>query len=208
MILLNGIKLGFVLAFLVGPVFFTIIQTSVERGFWNGVLVALGVSLCDILYVTVCYFGLARFIDQEQNKIYMAYGGGSILIMFGLYHLIIKSRKSKEKPVLFKGEKGKFRYFLKGFIINGISPMVILFWLGAISIASVDFGYSKGSQFTIFFIAVLATVLGTDIMKAYLADKLRRMVTSRTLMYLNIVVGLILIVFGTRLFLMARNFQL
>ena len=82
MIVLNGIKLGFVLTFLVGPVFFAILQTSVERGFWSGVLVSLGVSLSDIIYVTVCYFGLAQFIDQDQNKIYMAYGGGAILILF------------------------------------------------------------------------------------------------------------------------------
>src|SRR6478736_7925333 len=125
MIILNGIKLGFVLAFLVGPVFFTIIQTSVERGFWNGVLVALGVSLSDILYVTVCYLGLAQFIDQSQNKVYMAYGGGVILISFGLYHLLVKSRRSAKEVVRTEAGKGKFRYFLKGFIINGISPMVI-----------------------------------------------------------------------------------
>ena len=35
-IILNGIQLGVVLAFLVGPVFFSIIQTSVEKGFWKG----------------------------------------------------------------------------------------------------------------------------------------------------------------------------
>ena len=40
-ILFNGLKFGIVLAFLIGPVFFTIIQASIERGFWVGVLVAL-----------------------------------------------------------------------------------------------------------------------------------------------------------------------
>ena len=199
MIILNGIKLGLVLTFLVGPVFFTILQTSVERGFWSGVLVALGVSLSDIIYVTVCYFGLAQFIDQDQNKIYMAYGGGAILILFGLYHALIKSRKSINKEIKQVEDRGKFRYFLKGFVINGISPMVILFWLGAISIASVDFGYSKGIQFLIFFASVLVTVFITDLLKAYLANKLRRLVTPRTMMYLNIIVGVILIVFGGRL---------
>jgi len=199
MIVINGIKLGFVLAFLVGPVFFAILQTSVERGFWSGVLVALGVSLSDIMYVTVCYFGLTQFIDQDQNKVYMAYGGGAILILFGLYHSLIKSRKSINGEIKKVEDRGKFRYFLKGFIINGISPMVILFWLGAISIASVDFGYSKGIQFFIFFAAVLGTVLITDLLKAYLANKLRRLVTPRTMMYLNIIVGIILMVFGGRL---------
>jgi len=50
-IVFNGVKFGFSLAFLIGPVFFTIIQTSIERGFWNGAWVALGVSLSDAVYV-------------------------------------------------------------------------------------------------------------------------------------------------------------
>jgi len=199
MIVWNGIKLGFVLAFLVGPVFFTIIQASVERGFPNGVLVALGVSLSDVLYVSICYFGLAHFIANEQNKLYMAYGGGVILIVFGLYHLFIKSRRSLQTSGAFVQERGKLKFFIKGFIINGISPMVILFWLGAISVASVDFGYTRGAEFFIFFAAVLGTVLVTDILKAYLADKLRGLVTARSMMLLNVLVGIILLVFGGRL---------
>jgi threonine/homoserine/homoserine lactone efflux protein len=207
MIVLNGIKLGLVLSFLVGPVFFAIIQTSVERGFWNGFLVALGVSFSDTLYVTICYFGLAQFINNDQNKIYMAYGGGVILILFGLYHMLIKSRRSLRMEMKSVDEKGKIRFFLKGFIINGISPMVILFWLGAISVASVDFGYTKGIQFFIFFITVLITVFSTDLLKAYLAHKLRNIVTARSLMFLNIIVGFILLVFGTRMILIARDFS-
>ena len=38
-------------------------------------------------------------------------------------------------------------YFAGGFIINGMSPMVLIFWIGAISIASLDFGYTKGFEF-------------------------------------------------------------
>jgi threonine/homoserine/homoserine lactone efflux protein len=128
-------------------------------------------------------------------------------MLFGLYHLFVKSRRNRNEIVKSIAEKGKFRYFLKGFIINGISPMVILFWLGAISVASVDFGYSKGTQFLIFFASVLCTVLFTDLTKAYLANKLRRLVTPRALMFLNIIVGIILIAFGTRLFLMAKDFS-
>lgn len=205
MIILNGIKLGLVLALLVGPVFFAIIQTSVERGLWSGILVALGVSLSDVMYVAICYFGLAQFINLEQNKVYMAFGGGIVLILFGLYHIIIKSRRSMNGAPKSTEEKGKFRYFLKGFVINGISPMVILFWLGAISIASVDFGYTQGIQFFVFFGVVLLTVLFTDVMKAYLADKLRRLVNARSLMFMNIAVGVLLLFFGGRLILLGMS---
>ena len=205
LVLLKGIQLGIVLTFLVGPVFFTIIQTSIERGFWRGAMVALGVSLSDITYVTICYFGLAQVMTNSNLKVTMAYGGGAILIGFGLYHLLIKSRRmitDVQPPV---GERNFLRYVIKGFVINGITPMVLFFWIGAVSIATIDFGYSSVGEFVLFFGAVLLTVLTTDLLKAYLADKLRRIITPRTLMVMNIILGIVLIFFGCRLILLAKT---
>lgn len=205
-IILNGLKLGVVLAFLVGPVFFTIIQTSVEKGFWNGVIVSLGVSLSDVLYVTICYFGLVQFINEPGFRVYLAYAGGVILILFGLYHLFIKSRRNVHPSLDVANEKKMYRYFVKGFIINGLSPMVLIFWIGTISVASIDFGYSRGFEFFLFFSVVLGTVLATDILKAYLADKLRQLVTQRLMRVMNVIVGICLIIFGGRLIFLADTF--
>lgn len=202
-IIFKGVQLGIVLAFLVGPVFFTIIQTSVEKGFGNGALVAIGVSISDILYVTVCYFGLFQFLNDPKSKTNMAYIGGAILIAFGLYHLIVKARRAKMVSFHSEAEKKPLKYILKGFIINGFTPMVFIFWIGTISIATIDFGYSTGFEFFIFFLALLITVLATDITKAFLADKLRRLITHRFLMIMNIVVGVFLVGFGIRLLFMA-----
>jgi threonine/homoserine/homoserine lactone efflux protein len=204
-IIFNSIKMGLVLAVLVGPVFFTILQTSVERGFWSGVLVSLGVSVSDIAYISICYFGLVQFIHDPNFKMYLAYAGGVILVLFGLYHLLIKSRKPL-RPLMAPNEKKSYRYFVKGFIINSLSPMVPVFWIGAISIASLDFGYVHRYEFLFFFSMVLATVLATDLLKAYLADKLRRLVTQRLMTILNITVGVFLVVFGIRLWFMAETF--
>lgn len=205
-IIFNGFKLGIVLAFLIGPVFFTIIQTSVERGFKNGVLVSLGVSLSDILYVAICYFGLVQFINEPGFRQNLAYAGGGILVLFGLYHLLVKSRRNIQSGLEIEASKKMYRYFAKGFVINGLSPMVLIFWIGTISVASLDFGYSRGYEFFIFFCVVLATVLTTDILKAYLADKLRRLITRRLMMIMNIIVGICLIIFGARLIYLAESF--
>jgi len=102
-------------------------------------------------------------------------------------------------------KKKPLKYILKGFIINGITPMVFIFWIGTISIATIDFGYSTGFEFFIFFLALLSTVLATDMTKAFLADKLRRLITHRFLMIMNVVVGVFLIGFGIRLLFMAKN---
>ncbi len=204
-IVFNGVKFGVVLAFLVGPVFFTIIQTSIERGFWNGALVAFGVSLSDTVYVAVCYFGLFQFLNEPKFRTNMAYAGGAILILFGLYHLIVKSRKALAITVKAANEPNSFKYFAKGFIINGISPMVLIFWIGTLSFATIDFGYTRGTQMFIFFSAVLCSVLATDLLKAFLADKLRALITSKFLMIMNVLVGICLIVFGIRLLWMAKT---
>ena len=195
---LQGIQFGIVLAFLIGPVFFTLLQTSVEKGFFYGVMVAIGVSLSDLLYVAICYLGLINLVNNPANRVYLAYGGGAILILFGAYHIFIKARSKSMFKATAK-EKGAFRYMLKGFIINGFSPAVLFFWVGTISLVSVDFGYAEGRDFYIFFGAVLATVLLTDILKAFLSDKLRSLVTNRFMSISNIVLGIVLIVFGLRL---------
>lgn len=203
-IILNGVKFGVVLAFLVGPVFFTIIQVSIEFGFWKGFMVTLGVSLSDTIYVTICYFGLVQLIHDPQFRMWMAYVGGTILILFGGYQLLIKGRRKTSGEFEQVGEKPFYRYFLKGFIINGLSPTVFIFWVGTISLASIDLGYSSGSHFFIFFSSLLGTVLMTDILKAYLAGKLRTLVTPRFLMIMNIVLGIALIILGCRLILQAK----
>jgi threonine/homoserine/homoserine lactone efflux protein len=203
-IIFNGFKVGLVLAFLIGPVFFTIIQTSIEKGFWKGAVVALGVSLSDVVYVTICYFGLFQFLNEAKWRSTMAYAGGIILIIFGLYHLLIKSRHAVQK-VKAASESSVFKYFMKGFIINGITPMVLIFWIGTLSVATIDFGYRHGAELFWFFGTLLATVLATDILKAYVAGKLRRIVTKRFLMIVNVVVGICLSIFGIQLLLMAGN---
>lgn len=206
MIVLNGIKFGLILALLIGPVFFTIIQTSIEKGFWNGALVAVGVSLSDIFYVAICYLGLAQLIENGEFRMYLAYTGGTILILFGCYHLLVKSRRATQSIIKIASERSNFRYILKGFVINGLSPMVPIFWIGAISIASLDLGYADGITLLVFLISLLATVLVTDVIKAYLAGKLRNLVTPRFLKIMNISLGIVLIVFGGRLIMIAQTF--
>lgn len=206
MIVLNGIKFGLILALLIGPVFFTIIQTSVEKGFWNGAWVAVGVSLSDVFYVSICYLGMAQVLEDGEFRMYLAYAGGAILIFFGLYHLLVKSRRGVRRQIEAANEKGVIRYIFKGFVINGLSPMVPIFWIGAISIASLDFGYTGGFTLGVFLTSLLVTVLITDVAKAYLADKLRSMVTPRFMTIMNLTLGVLLIVFGGRLIMIAQTF--
>ena len=206
-IVLKGIVSGLVLALLIGPVFFSLIQTSIERGFLSGVLVAVGVSLSDALYIFLAYMGLSQVFSNGDNQRYMAYFGGAILFAFGAYYLFVKSRKILDFKSVNIKSTSPWRLISKGFIINGLSPMVLIFWLGTVSVATGEFGYTTTTQVVTFFSAIVATVLLTDIIKAKLADKLRSVMTPRLVRVMNLVLGVVMLIFGGRLLLYADNFN-
>jgi len=200
-IIIKGVLSGIVLAFLIGPVFFTLLQTSIERGFSSGVFVAIGISLSDSFYIFISYFGLTQFMQAESFRLYMAYGGGVILLLFGIYYLFIKSKKlARYDPEKVESASG-LRLAAKGFLINGLSPMVLFFWLATVSVATTQLGYNSNNHALIFFSSIVCTVFVTDVIKAKLADKLRTLITPRVIRILNIVLGLVMVIFAGKLIL-------
>lgn len=205
-IFLNGILSGIVLALLIGPVFFTILQTSIERGFMSGFFVAVGVSLSDAVYISLCYLGIYQVFDKGNFREYLAYFGGGVLVIFGLYYLIIKSKKLSAYDPRKVYTRSPIRLVGKGFLINGLTPMVLIFWLGAVGVATTKFGYVTPGQAIPYFAAIIGTVFITDVLKAKLADKLRVVLTPKFIRSLNIIVGLVLLIFGARLIYIADHF--
>lgn len=200
--IVNGIGYGLLLAVLVGPVFFTLIQTSIERGFKSGVYVAVGIAFSDALCITITYLGISNVVSDPAFRIYLSYVGGVILLCFGIYYLAIKSRR----PVIFSAEhieeRSPLRLMAKGFLINGFNPMVLFFWIATIGLASSHFGYTSRGSVIVFLCSIVGTVFITDIIKAKLSDKLRVMLTTRFMKIMNIVVGIVMFGFGLKLIIL------
>ena len=202
-IIVKGLLSGIVLAFLIGPVFFTLIQTSIERGFKCGALVAIGISLSDASYIFMAYLGLSQIVSNDAFTVYLGYAGGLIMLGFGIYYVFIKSRKlSLFTPSQIQA-RSPWRYIAKGFIINGLSPMVLIFWVGTMGVATTEFGYNTPYKASIYFSTIVLTVFCTDLIKAKLADKLRSVLTPKFVRALNVGVGIALIIFAGRMILYA-----
>lgn len=194
----NGFLFGLLLSVLVGPVFFALIQNSIEKGFWSGFFMAIGIALSDSFYIAVTYFGVSRFVDNPTFNMWLGGVGGVIMLGFGAVYLL--------KPVPQKGIKQSheestkwFRQILKGFFLNGVNPFVLFFWIGIMTKISIDFDFST-NQLLVFFVTLIATVFSLDVTKSYFAMKLREIVTPRFMKIMNRVVGVVLILFSLRLF--------
>lgn len=194
----NGFLMGLLLSVLIGPVFFALIQNSIEKGFWSGFFMAIGIALSDAFYIAITYFGVSRLIENESFNMWLGGIGGTIMLIFGGVYLF--------KPVPVKGARQRhdeetkwFQQILKGFFLNGVNPFVLFFWIGVVSKVSIDFD-GEPNLLTVFFVTLIATVFATDVTKSYFATKLSEIVTPRFMKIMNRVVGIALLAFSLRLF--------
>jgi threonine/homoserine/homoserine lactone efflux protein len=150
----------------------------------------LGVSLSDILYVTVANLMSPLMNMLSRYDTWLAYGGSVILMAMGVNGLFkkqIPKRPGEEVITLTGGHY--FRIWLSGFLINTINPGVVINWLAAVKIVSkttADYSPQADTIYRIiFFGTCLILVLGIDFLKVFLADKIRGWLTLRRIMILN-----------------------
>ena len=78
--------LGFFLAFMIGPVFFVLIETSATKGFRAAVAFDIGVILADIIFIGVAYFSSFQLLENLSNNVNGAkleFTSTNTLIKFG-----------------------------------------------------------------------------------------------------------------------------
>lgn len=187
----DGVLLGFLLSFMTGPIFFSLIETSIKRGFKAAIFFCSGVWISDLIFISIVFLGLTFIKDFPNFNFYVGIIGGILLCIFGLVAFFNKTEiNTKVKTTA----KSNFGDFLKGIAINVFNPFVILFWIGIIGNLTKKEINVKNS--VLFLTSLLLTVAISDILKAYLAQKIRNRITPQYLKILNIVVGVGLISCG------------
>lgn len=195
---LEGVSMGLLLSAMIGPVFFTLIQSSLEHGFRYAMSLALGILVSDTFYVLVTYFGISLLVQFPSFEQVLGYGGGFILVGFGIGSLLKKDKPRPNSGGLPVAKGKKKTAFLKGFSINGINPFVLLFWISIASLVGSKQNFSSSSVFLYYF-GILGTVFLVDLLKAFIAKKLAKFITPKITFYMNKAVGFILIGFGLRM---------
>jgi threonine/homoserine/homoserine lactone efflux protein len=187
----QGFGLGLVLCIAIGPSFFALIQTSIRNGFHSGAALAFGIFLSDLLCVALAYLGASRLFDNPHNKLLIGVIGGTVLIVFGIYNLQKKTIVVQENIDIKKNFSISLTV-LKGFLLNILNPAVFLLWMGWMGLIS-SRGDFKPYHVVTFFSVALLTVFGTDVLKAYGAFWIRKYLRPMLLVWLNRLVGAIMI---------------
>ncbi len=196
--LIAAIPLGFFLAFLIGPVFFVLLETGAIKGFRAALALDLGVVLADIVFIVIAYFSTNQLLEKIKDDPALFIFGGTILLSYGIISLV-KSKKSYRQSidttVIIIKKNNYVQLFIKGFLLNFINIGVLGFWLGLIIVFGPQLEMDT-SRILSFFGAILVTYLVIDVFKILAAKKLNKKLTPYRIYQVKRIISIIIIISG------------
>jgi len=214
----QAIGIGFLLSIMIGPVFFVLLEISITKGFKSALIFDLGVLLSDLFYIVISLFFAYQLkgLGDVRNNLALSILGGSLFMAFGVYNLFFKKVRLApidldrelidlpEQQVKPKRKKDNTMLVLKGFTLNLLNPGVVIYWLAIIAKGfDLVAKYESDIHISIYLAIILITFFGIDCLKAYVANKLKPLVTVNLLKALNLLIGVIFS--GTGVFLILRQ---
>ena len=203
--ILKGVLLGFILSISIGPVIFAIIKQSLTNGKRSGYAFVAGVSSSDFILLFICNFFTSLFNLVLSHKSTIALAGAGFLFLMGLYTLFFKKMKLENMGIDGAHKtvsiKNLLSSYFSGFLMNTLNPSVFLFWFAwtAAINTSADDTPNPVQYKLIVFGTCLGFVLISDLIKVFLAGKLRPRLTEKNLLWINRVSGMIILIFSAAL---------
>lgn len=187
--LFYGLITGVLLCLTFGTVFFSLVQNSVDNGYKSGIKIALGVVVCDAIFVFFAIFGTALLPHIENFESWMAGAGIVFLLILGINNLV----QNQPKIAYPKSRFGNFLfYFSTGFLLNGLNPVNFISWVTIATYIRSTLHYEI-DEMMVFFGASLLAIFLTESGIALSAHKLKRIFTPRTVKIFNQVTGVVFV---------------
>jgi threonine/homoserine/homoserine lactone efflux protein len=190
----QGLLFGLPFVFVVGPALFAILQTSVSKGFYSGMQLAIGISLSDLSLMMLCYFGMVQYIKNDTFQIILGFVGTVFLAFYGIYMFNKKTVPSKTKVKEIKLKInwiGVFSEVAKGFFLNLMNPFLWVLWFG---IVSSNTGNRASAEAVLFILGIVSMIFCTDMLKSFFANRLTTLLSDKVILMVNKVAGIILMI--------------
>lgn len=196
--ILAAIPLGFVLSFMIGPVFFILLETSITKGFRAALVFNSGVVLGDIVFILIAFFSSYRLIQSIKDEPALFIFGGVLMFTYGIISFIKVKKSFKlstDETVAMIKKKDYGNLFLKGFLLNFINIGVLGFWLALLITIGPKLDMNT-QRITIFFSTILISYFIIDIGKILIAKKLRVYLNPNNILKIKKIISIILMVSG------------
>ncbi len=196
--IITGIPWGIFLSFMIGPVFFILLETSITKGFRAALVFDFGVVFGDIFFIAIAYLGSYRLIESLKDKPALFMFGGILMLVYGIISFVKLKKEEKIKYEEIDQEIIKKNYislFIKGFFLNVINIGVLGFWLAIIISVGPKLEMQTSRMMT-FFTSVIVSYLIIDCIKIVLAKQLKSKLTPSNILKVKKGISIVLMIFG------------
>lgn len=188
---ISGFGTGIILSSMLGTVFFCLIQNSIDHGVKSSLFISAGVIFSDILLIGISYFNAEIIPTGGTTEMIVRIAGAGLLIGMGISNFNKKNKvafpESKKMPIAL--------LFGKGFMLNFFNPGNFISWLAISTMLVNVMHYSIGQRIQYYAGSLLAIFLA-EVLIAKGATYLKRFISQRFLYWLNIVLGVVFVIFG------------
>jgi threonine/homoserine/homoserine lactone efflux protein len=196
---LKGLITGLILQIAIGPIFFLIVNITLQDTLLNGLSAVVAVTIVDYLYIALAIAGIGKLLEKESVKTVLGVISSIVLIIFGSY-IIVKSLSFATMNVKIDSNFSNISAsFISAFILTISSPLTIVFWTSIFTARAIEYSLSKKELLVFGLSAGFATPVFLSI-SIVLVTLLKSSISPLVVQLGNRAVGLLLIVYGiTRL---------
>jgi threonine/homoserine/homoserine lactone efflux protein len=190
----NGLSTGLLLQLAVGPVFFFIINLTLQCSILDGLVAVLAVTIVDYFYITLAILGIGKLLEKKKVKRIFGIVSSIVLIIFG--GIIIKDVIGSDVSVSVDATSSNLlTSFMSVFFLTISSPMTIVFFTSLFATKALEYNYTK-RELLIFGLSTGSATfifLGTSVI---LFSLLGGAIPIIIIKILNFCVGILLIGYG------------
>ena len=195
-----AIPIGILLSFTIGPVFFTVLETSISKGVKAAIFVDIGVVLSDVVFFVIAFYSTNSLLNSiKENTGSWYFLGGVLLVAYSGVSLIkiIQEKNSPENKegAQIESSPNLLKMVVKGFLLNIINVVVLFYWVGIILYFGPQLEMDE-SRIYLFFLVIITTYFTIDLGKIYLAQQLKKKLTDFVIKTIKIVVNSFIVVCG------------
>ena len=194
-ILLDGFTVGLLLQIAIGPVFFFILNTSVQKTVVDGLFAVAAVTLVDYLYIALAILGVGQLLEKPRIKHVLGLISSLVLVLFGVMMIVSITRTPVSDAPDTVVTSNYLVSFGSAFGLTISSPLTIVFWTSLFATKAVEKGYTKRELVPFGFAAGLATLtfLGLAVT---LLSMIKASIPIVVIRALNVIVGALLTTYG------------
>jgi len=201
---LEGYGWGLAMIIFIGPVVFTLLKNTIDKGRTAGIMVASGIIISDVVAVALlCSAGAINFLEKSGTQYWIALAGAVILLIMGAKYFL-NPKVPNESKQRIKG-RDKLASFTGGFLVNFVNPFVFVVWIGFIAYAEELYGNER--SFYVFLSALLLGIFTQDLLKVLFAEKIKPFLQPKRLRVIYKVMGVFMVLFAIRLLVYALGVE-